>query len=82
MELISNLFHCIYDNQYEILQNDEEYQAAETAKNELEQNLVMSLTRKQRVLFRQYQAHQRALTNLELRSILSRCALVLTVKGS
>lgn len=80
MELISNLFHCIYDNQYEILKNNEEYQTAEKAINELEENFVLSLTRKQRVLFRQYQAQQRALANLELRCIFSHGALLLALK--
>lgn len=81
MNVISTFYHYIYDAQYEALQNDEEYQAAWNQRNTLEKDLVMSLTRKQRVLFHQYRDQQEALTKIELHRLFAQCSILLTARG-
>lgn len=77
MEILSELFHYVYDAEYEALEEDEEYQAAKTVRNEREKTLVFAMTKKQRVMFHQYREQQEKLTALELRRLFSRCALLL-----
>ncbi len=42
MTLISQLFYDIYDAEYAALEEDEEYQAAKTARAEAEKELVFA----------------------------------------
>ena len=44
MTLISQLFYDIYDAEYAALEEDEEYQAAKTARAEAEKELVFAMT--------------------------------------
>lgn len=80
MNLISQLFHYIYDAEYAALEQDEEYREAKDQRDELERTLVTALTRRQRILFHQYRNQQEALTSLELRRLSSRCTLLLEAR--
>ncbi len=80
MTLISQLFYDIYDTEYAALEEDEEYQAAKTARAEAEKELVFAMTRKQRRMFHDYAEKARQVDALELRRLFSRCTLLLEVK--
>lgn len=80
MTLISQLFYDIYDAEYAALEEDEEYQAAKTARAEAEKELVFAMTRKQRRMFHDYAEKARQVDALELRRLFSRCTLLLEVK--
>ena len=81
MEVINNFFHDIYDAEYNFFEQDEAYQAARDARNALEESLLSGLTRKQRVLFRQYRAQQETLATMELHRLFSHCSILLTPNG-
>ena len=81
MEVINNFFHDIYDAEHQFFEQDEAYQAAKDARNELEENLLSGLTRKQRLLFRQYRAQQETLAAMELHRLFSHCSILLTPNG-
>lgn len=81
MEIINKFFRDINHAEYQFLKNDEAYQAAKSARDELEENLRSALTRKQRLLFRQYCEQQEALTVLELHRLFSRCSILLIPKA-
>lgn len=80
MQITDLIFQYLYEIQGEGLKTDPDYQAAKAARNEAEKALVFAMTKKQRVLFHQYRDQQEALTSLELRRLLSRCALLLRVR--
>ena len=80
MTLISQLFYDIYDAEYAALEEDEEYQAAKTARAEAEKELVFAMMRKQRRMFHEYMAKVRQMDSLELRRLFSRGTLLLVVK--
>ena len=80
MTLISQLFYVIYDTEYAALEEDEEYQAAKTARAEAEKELVFAMTRKQRRMFHDYMAKVRQMDSLELRRLFSRSVLLMEVK--
>lgn len=80
MTLISQLFYDIYDAEYAALEEDEEYQAAKTARAEAEKELVFAMTRKQRRMFHEYMAKVRQMDSLELRRLFSRSVLLMEVK--
>ena len=80
MSLISQLFYDIYDAEYAALEEDEEYQAAKTARAEAEKELVFAMTRKQRRMFHDYMAKVRQMDSLELRRLFSRSVLLMEVK--
>ena len=80
MTLISQLFYDIYDTEYAALEEDEEYQAAKTARAEAEKELVFAMTRKQRRMFHDYMAKVRQMDSLELRRLFSRSVLLMEVK--
>lgn len=80
MTLISQLFYDIYDAEYAALEEDEEYQAAKTARTEAEKELVFAMTRKQRRMFHDYMAKVRQMDSLELRRLFSRSVLLMEVK--
>ena len=81
MEVINNFFHDIYDAECNFFEQDEAYQAAKAVRNELEESLLSGLTRKQRVLFRQYRAQQETLATMELHRLFSHCSILLTPNG-
>ncbi len=81
MEVINNFFHDIYNAEYNFFEEDEAYQAAKDARNELEDNLLSALTRKQRLLFHQYKAQQEALITMELHRLFSHCSILLAPKA-
>ncbi len=80
MEVINNFLHDIYDAEYQFFEQDEAYQAAKDARDELKENLLSALTRKQRLLFHQYHAQQEALATMELHRLFSHCTILLTPK--
>lgn len=80
MEIISQFFHYLYDAEHAVLEADEEYQAARTARIEAEKELVFALTRKQRRMFHEYMAKVRQMDNLELRRLFSRSMLLMEVR--
>ena len=81
MEIITNLFHDIYDVEHQFFEQDKAYQAAKDARDELRENLLAALTRKQRLLFHQYRAQQEALTVMELHRLFSHCSILLVPKS-
>lgn len=81
MEVINNFFHDVYDAEYDFFEQDEACQAAKAARNELEESPLSGLTRKQRVLFRQYRAQQEALAAMALHRLFSHCSILLTPNG-
>ena len=80
MEFINNFFLDIYEAEYNYFEQDEAYQAAKNARDELKENLLSALTRKQRLLFHQYHAQQEALATMELHRLFSHCSILLTPK--
>ena len=80
MTLISQLFYDIYDAEYAALEEDEEYQAAKTARIKAEKELVFAMMRKQRRMLHEYMAKVRQMDSLELRRLFSRSVLLTEVK--
>ena len=63
------LYQYITDEQFPILQADEEYIEAQRMQNETEKKLSVKLTAEQRELFNQYMDEENHLTNIHLRHI-------------
>lgn len=61
------LYQYISDEQFFILQADEEYVAAQQVQNETEKELSAKLTAEQRELFNQYIEEENHLTSIHLR---------------
>lgn len=81
MEILDKFFLDIYEAEYNYFEEDEDYQAAKAAQDELRENLLSALTRKQRLLFHQYRAQQKALATMELHRLFSHCSILLTPKA-
>jgi len=78
MDLFDMIISYIRDEKFEKIKGSEGYKAAESQKNEMELELVMSLTKKQRRMFHEYIQQREAMASMELAYLLKDCTLVVS----
>ena len=81
MELLRLLYITLIQMDDELWKADEEYQKMWNQKNELEKELVLGMTKKQRVLFSEYREQREKLITHDLRRILSHYTILVQPKN-